>query len=607
MKLADSTAAIFNPPDRRPIPEWATENVELFPPITRPGKFNCSQERHFLQIFEALEDERTREVNVLKPVRGGGSLIGDIHLASTLGRRPYPYMNVFQTDADAKMHWFDRLEKMLLGCPATARLLPRRYEWSEIYLNSGHTLYTGGPGISNLQSKGVCYVRLDECWLYALGRMTEAEARVGDYLKMDLSKILRISQAGAAEFRTLDDCDWHRAWLNGERNEWEVTCQHCGQYFDPAFSGSRDDGSFWGVTWDHHKTIHGDWIPAKCVPSIRFECPHCRGTSPDTPRTKGEWNRTGRYRVTTEQNVRRRGFHWESVIDFPWEELVVLWLDACNAERRGDLKPKLQFYQKRRALFRDEESLLKGGLHLKRAAYEINSDWKEERARFMAIDRQEEDLLWWEVRAWSTEESRQLGFGKCYGFAAAEELRINYKVVPNHTFCDSGFLPKGDHGVYAACARYGWIAMKGDDDYHFVHHIKRRGIRKTVLRSYSPPSLGDPGSGTHEQGQKYCNLIRFSKLQMNEIVQRLHDSGLWIQPTTVSPEMQKEYSEQFGARVRIRDFDPKTGKTRVWWKEGKNDHGRDLANMQALGAVVSDLVPDPATERLTPSEEKGDG
>src|SRR5262249_17911442 len=100
------------------------------------------------------------------------------------------------------------------------------------------------------------------------------------------------------------------------------------------------------------------------------------------------------------------------------------------------------------------------------------------------------------------------------------------------------------------------------------------------------------------------HLIRFSKPQMNEIVQRLHDHGRWVQSTSSNPEMQQEYSEQFSARVRMREFDTKTGKTRVWWKESKNDHGRDLGNMQACGGVLTDLIPDPATERLSETEKK---
>ncbi len=606
--LGDALGRLMVPKDNRSTVDYAAENVQLFAPIVKEGLFNVSGSRHFIDPLVALDDMRTREVNILKPVRGGGSLIGDVHLYSTLPkeRSPGPYMCVNQTDADAKMHFFDRTLRTFEGNPCLRELLPSRFEWTEIRLTNGHTLYTGGPGISNLQSKGIRYLRLDECWLYPLGRMAEAEARVGDYLVEHLSKILRISQAGVTDFRTLDECDWHRAWMNGERNEWEVACQYCGKYFEPVFNAAREDGSYWGLTWDRHKDASGDWSLARCCPTVRFECPHCKNPSVDSKKVKEEWNRTGRYRTITEENIKRRGFHWESVINYPWDELVTLWLDACNAERRGDLKPKLQFYQKRRAIFKDEESLLKTGMKVKRIPYEIRGKWEAEKERFLTIDRQEEDLLWWEVRAWSNEESRQLGFGKCYGFAAAEKIREDFKVQPNHTFCDSGYLPKGDNGVYLACIRYGWVATKGEDDFHFIHSAKRGGTIRKILKSYAPLSWGDPGMGTAEQGRKNCPLIRFSKPQFNEIVQRLHDAGRWIQSTAASPEMQREYSEQFGARVRMREFDPKTGKTKVWWKEAKNDHGRDLANMQAFGAVMCDLLPDPATERLTESEKNED-
>jgi len=589
-------------PDRSPTPQWAGQHMELSPPITEEGKFNPEKSRHFLEIFSALDDKRTREVNVLKPVRGGGSLIGDVWLVSSLGRWPCPFMCVYQTDADGKIHFFDRTQKNLKRCTFTASLLPSRYEWSEIFLNSGHTLYTGGPGISNLQSKGVCNLWLDEPWLYPLGRMADAEARVGDFLKKERSKILRTSQGGTCENRTLDECDWHRAWKMGEQSEWEVSCHSCGKYFDPVFSGTREDGTFWGVTWNHHRLPNQDWDVEKCAATVRFECPHCGNPSLDTQKTKADWNRTGRYRRTTEANLRRRGFRWESVIDYPWSELVILWLNACNAFSRGDLRPKLQFYQKRRAMFMDEETLLRGGINLRKTVYEINSDWPEEKARFLSVDRQEEDLFWWSVRAWSAEKSRRLGFGKCYGFAAVEEIRIKFKVDPNKTFMDSGFLPKGDHGVYAACLKYGWVAAKGAAESGFTHTLKNK---RRVLKSYAPMTYADPGSGTDNQGRRYCWLQRFSKSIMNSKVQELIDHGHWEEPITgEDPEMEKEYSAQMSARVKKTEYSARTGESKVFWKEAKNDHARDLANMQVMGAIVCGLLPDPASERLTPSEQK---
>lgn len=602
----ESFRSVFRRRDLRPIWAWARENIDLKPPLTETGPFKVETSRHFIEPLEALQDDEVREVNILKPVRGGGTLIADIWVPWMRENDPGPTMFLLQTDPIADDHFTKVLLPTMQSVPKVRSMLDSLDRFKKtgrkIEFSDGNHLHVNGPSIGNLQTNAFRNVILDECWLYP-DRMADAEARIGDFQDKRSSKVLRVSQGGPKDGIDLDHCSWNRAYNRGSVREWEVQCPHCLKYYQPIFSGQREDASFYGITWDKHKHANGDWDLARCIPTIRFECPHCSIALLDTATTKDLWNRSGRYRLVSEENRTRKSFHWETIIKAPWDEMTLLWLDACNAERRGDLKPKLQFYQKRRAMHKDEESLLKGGLKLKSAPYEIKSEWKEERERFLTIDRQEEDLLWWEVRAWSTEETRQLGFGKCYGFAAAEKLREDFKVLPNHTFCDSGYLPKGDNGVYTACIKYGWIALKGEDDYHFVHRSKNK---RHVLRCYSEPSWGDPGMGTGDQGRKYCRLVRFSKSQMNEIVQRLHDAGRWIQSSLLPADMQREYQEQFGARVRMREFDAKTGKTKVWWKEAKNDHGRDLANMQALGGVLTTLVPDPATERLTNSEEKAD-
>ena len=660
--------SIFKQRDRRPIPEWAHDYVWLSPPITKTGFFTCADSRHFLAIFDSLQNDHKREVNVLKPVRGGGSLVGDVFCPWTFAVDPGPYMDVFQTEKVASDHAEERIKKIFEHCPPVKALFPsnrHKERDDEILFSNGHTWYVRGPSLGNLQAKGIRYLRLEETWMWGQGKMGEALGRIGDYLKMQTSKVLVISQGGPMDGVAMEESDWFRQYHRGLAHEWEVQClaPGCGRYFDPVFSGQRGDGSFWGMTWNRYQLPNGDWDVAKCLPTVRFECPHCGHPMMDGARTKGEWNRTGRYRVggggntplkgeeqptanselptsnggeianrqspianrqggggaagaavggggsvgsvgsggTGEGDRKKDSFHWEAVIDFPWDELVELWLDACNAERRGDLKPKVQFYQKRRAMFKDEESLLKGGLHFRRMVYEINSEWPEEKARFLSVDRQEEDLFWWSVRAWSEERSRRLGFGRAYGFAAVEKLRIDFKVDANHTFIDSNFLPKGDHGVYAACLKYGWVAVRGDKAYSFTHRTKGKRL---VQKSYAPLSYGDPGSGSGSGGRRYCPLIMFSKAQMNQKVQELIDNGRWEEPMNAAdPELEKEYAQQMAARVKKTDYVARTGETRVYWKESKNDHARDLANMNTLGAILADLVPDPAMERMTAKEE----
>lgn len=603
--IAPDLAACFAPPERLPIYEWLAKYWTLSPPITKTGPFDVSGSRHFIAVFDAWQDDRVREVNVLKPVRGGGSLIGDGICLYGIAADPGPYMEVFQTEPEAQLYAESRTMVNFRNCPPVRELFPadrHKLRENEVMFSHGHTWYNVGPAISNLQTKSIRHLRLEEVWLWPQGKMGEAIGRIGDYLKIQTSKVLTISQGGPyPEFdEPMANSDWYRHYHRGQIHEWEVECPHCRKFFQPIFSGQRLDGSFWGMTWNKYQTPAGDWDIAKCIPTIRFECEHCGHPLLDGSKTKSEWNRTGRYRALGEPNDKRKSFHWETVIDFPWIELVELWLEACNAEKRGDLKPKLQFFQKRRAMFKDIESLMRGGLNLTRVAYEINSEWKEERARFVTIDRQEEDLFWVTVRAWSTGKSRRLFFGKVYGWAALEKIREEFKVPPNRTFIDSRYQPKGDNGVYAACIKYGWIAVMGDKEHAFLHRTKTKRI---VRKSYAPLAYGDPSSGT-AGGRRYCPIIRFSKNQMNAVVQQLIDSGAWEEPVTGDAELEQEYSAQMAARVKLKEYVSKTNEVRVFWKEGRNDHARDLANQQVLGAILADLLPDPLAEQLSGSEKK---
>lgn len=598
-KLGNLLADQLAPRDSRPTYEWAREHVSTYPPLSKHGAFDVSGSRHFIGPFDALDDERTREVNVLKPVRGGGSLIGDVWCVSVIKRRPGPFMAIHQTDPDALMMWEDRQVKMLQGCLETRDLMPTgKWKWDQFQFTNGQPCYTGGPALSNLQSKAIQYMREEECWMWPQGRMTEAEARCGDYQRMESNKILRISQGGPPEGRTLNDDEWFRACQRATAHEWETQCLHCGKRFDPIFSGQRADGTFWGLTWNHHKLANGDWDIAKCVPTVRFECPHCGQPSTDSPRTKGEWNRLGDYRQIGDNDRKRVLFHWEAVIDFPWEELVFLWLDACNAFTRGNLKPKLQFYQKRRAMFKDEASLLRGGLHFHRATYEIQSSWPEEIARFMAIDRQADDTYWWTVRAWSASKSRRLGFGQAYGEKELVEIAAKFQVPKNRVIIDSGHEAKGQYGVYATCCRHGWIAGRGDKQQEYLHTLPRG---RKVLRCFTT-GWGKPNCLIPNAVYQQAPVLRFSKAHLNQLVQDMVDNGAWEEPMTPptgeSQEMFETYAEQMAARVKV--FDPE--KKITAWYESPNDHARDLANMQCLMALQLDLIPDPATEQQTGSE-----
>jgi len=212
--------------------------------------------------------------------------------------------------------------------------------------------------------------------------------------------------------------------------------------------------------------------------------------------------------------------------------LVDLYLQAVNAWKMGNPAQLIQFFQKRTAEMKSENSLIEDMSFAIRATYEVNSTWPDEKFRLMTIDRQDEDVYWWTIRAWSeTGRSRRLGFGKAHGAAELEQIRDAHKVDQSKTLVDSGFRPKGDHGVYSLCIRYGWVPVKGyaqeNGDEKFFWHKTRAG---RVNRSYSEPVLCDSEMGTGQQGAREVERIDFSAPTYADRVQNLIDLGLWEEP-----------------------------------------------------------------------------
>lgn len=211
-------------------------------------------------------------------------------------------------------------------------------------------------------------------------------------------------------------------------------------------------------------------------------------------------------------------------------------------------------------------------------------------------------MYWVTVREWEIEErdgeksgtgkSRRVWWGKLYSEADIEAKRAEHGVAPQRTFIDSGYRPKGDTGVYAACARYGWIALKGADAAFFWHAVKANGSTSRVRRIYAPVTYGDPGEGTSKQGRKSCPLIRFSANSAADVVDDLRNSGLWLEPSNPADPMEKEYAIQMAAefvKIKRNRFTGHEEKVRVCLSG--NNHAFDCAKMQAVAAVILRLVP----------------
>ncbi len=585
------------PKDRRPIYEWAKDNVILSAPLTKTGPFDVSDSRHFIAPLDAYQDDYTREVNLLMAVRGGKTLIADILSMWIPVIQPGPLLWIFQDDKARNDQAELRTWKLIEKCKAVLELLSAdRHASRTNEINFPHMpFHLKGPADSNLQSRGWQNVFLDEVHLYKKGKIEEARGRLGDFVKMGTDKLLCLSQGGE------DGGDWSNQFNRGVIHTWHVECAKCGHFQYPAWSGTRADGSRWGIMFDSHKDQHGLWIPARVVPTVRFECARCAHPHTWNNRTKSEWNRTGKYIAESGEDKfkTKKSFTAPATIDYPWDQLCDLYLQAMNEVKMGNPLPLIQFFQKRMAQFSSEKTVMEGSLNLSRAVYEINSEWPAEDVRLMAVDVQGEHF-WVQVRGFSfgredtmPGESRRYYFGKLYSYTDIEALREKFKVPPCRLQIDSGYQRKKD--VYAACFRYGWSAVKGvKKEQEFIHETEYGKVR----RSYGVPLVVDTEIGTPGGGKRFIELQMFCAQTIEDRLDGLIEKGIWKEPQNVEDEaLEEEYRRQMAANFKRKMVNSRTKAVTFVRVDGENNHAKDLGKILILGAILTDVMPDPYDER----------
>jgi len=612
LSMVAAWRAAFKAPDRRSIQEWAADNVHLPATLSRSGKYDPTVSPHFNGILKAIQSDHVREVSILKPVRGGGTLVADLAVPWAVATENAGILWAFHDEQLAKEHAELRQLPIIKRCKPLREMLPtdrHKQRTQEIIFTNGLPLIFCGPAISNFQSRGFKWVILDEPWLYKAGIMGQAISRLGDFVRMGNSKLICISQGGEI------DSDWDMHVKEQVMHEYAVPCLAvgCGRFFFLKWSAHRADRSRWGIRFDTTRRKDGSYDVDGAVKSLRFECPHCKHEHPNGEGTRQAWRTRGKW-VCEKLGAEspevvdfpiRCVFKWSSIMDYPWDELARQFLAAHRARRIGNYEPLVTFYQKRLAEMSSESVMHDRDQMFK--TFELTEEnktnpaaklWEGEAVRFMSIDRQSEQTYWVMIRAWArgTGESRRVLFTQAHGEAELEAIRIKYGVKQNCVVIDAGFEARGDGGVYSACIRYGWIASKGDDKRSFYHTAKlQNGTTQRVLRPWAPPAWGDPGIGTQDQGRRRCPLVIFSAPTMASRVQGLIDAGVWTEPEDKdgsSEELEKEYAVQMTAefeRPRVNPFTKK--KEMVWVCPSGNNHAFDCAKMQVLAAMQAKLLP----------------
>lgn len=598
-KQEQAFSAAWCPIDRRPIAEWARDNITL-PPTLTVTKFDASQSRHFLMPLESIASDVVREVNIMAPPRSGKTLIPDVSAPWAVANDSASVLWVFQDDTNAKLHAELRAKPIFKSVASLANLWPEdrhKDRTKEIIFTNGLPFVITGPAIGQLQSRGYKWVILDEPWQYDAGIMAEAKARLGDFEKLSASKLICLSQGGKA------GDDWTTQFDTGELFEWQVQCMACGHYMVPKWSGFRADETRWGIVYESTKDSKRKHDKQRAIETLRFECEKCGFGHPFSPRTLAQWNLTGRYASCSQPNPRKRSYHWNDLITgAPWPVMLEEWLDAEDAfNLQRNKVPREKFIQKRLAESLSDSSIY-GERRFERSPIEVTTQWPDEIMRFATFDRQHEGVFYGVGRAWAKGgESRRLFRGMFYGTGEIAKVLADHKIPTFVTtqgrgscaFMDSGDDAKGASGAYADCIRLGMIAFKGEGARtEFIHRLTRD---KVTQRLFAPQTIGDPFDGAAHRpvieqnyqirgvppGLAILHLIASNPIK--DRLQGLIDTGLWKEPPNDGSDEEREYRKQMSAETR----DAKSCK---WGERGRANHYWDCSYMNTAAAIMAGII-----------------
>jgi phage terminase large subunit GpA-like protein len=593
-QLIDRVMVYAQPKDRRPIREWASDHVTLSPPLTVTGKFTTFNSRYLEAPLDALDNERVRQVNIRAPVRGGKTLIADVWLPHIVAREPGPTMWVTQKDDMSTEHSEARLLPVLKKCEQAAKHFPldaRKVTPTDIMFTNDMQLYVRGPSLSNLQAKGIRYMILDEAWDFKAGVIDEAKGRLGDYEKLQNSKLLILSQGG------FEESDWDKEFESGVIHEWRVRCCGCKQVMPLVWDCKRKDAARAGMRWDEFKDENGLWDIEKCKATVRYECPLCGHPHFYNARTMAEWNRTGDYVVTNAgKNPAVHSYEWNAIITRSWDALVDQFLGASNSAKRGVWLPMVVFWQKRMAKNKSESSfLLSRAAEIRMAEYKPSEEWPDEQYRAITVDCQKDlEEFWVKARAWGKlEESRSLGWWHILGqekpeegltakddaLAQIEKIRLQLNVEPQALFMDVAYSLKE---VLKICGKMGYTGLWGADVAMFTHTTSKVSFQR--IYGEQNPKMPDPNGGVYFRWAKPTVADYFDQLKRGK-------AGKW----TASVNAGQTYSDHLNAQYKRCIIKPKTGMKEWVWvlrKHGMDDHLLDCERMQVVAASMAGVLDD---------------
>jgi hypothetical protein len=475
------------PGEKEPsVVKWATNAMRLFG--GRNSVFQPDVTPWTAEPIECTDDGITRELTFVKPIRAGGSVVGQIALNRWLSFEVSGNINYnWENDEKSDEQWAKEIEKTLKGCASVMRRWPVGERGKE---NKGLIIFPhcylavqGAFTKRNLTSSTIRFIINEEIHNWEPGRLALAYGRASGLWN---SFILNISNAS-------DNGDQlHQKFLSGTQQHWEVKCPGCSEYHvmrirwddkKPELGGLRydADGCRTGLNYNYNKL----------APTVRYQMP-CGHVVRDEVTERRTLSMSGRYSLprNTGASIEHRSFTLSAVsVDYlPWLELIQKKHEALRARRMGDNEPWKTYIKELECNFYDRNDAPSAGRVEVMTLVKKNRDGMPNRKyRFGQLDYQQGKIAdgelphWWATICDADERGNNLLVfeGKLLTEEDAAAVMRDHGVKPTCVVVDSGF--HAITTVYSFCLKHGFNALKGEKQLLFSHGEGKGS------RIFSPP------------------------------------------------------------------------------------------------------------------------
>ena len=594
MIYSEAILSALNPPEPRPIWEWAGEFIELGRESPYPGRFNIQNSPWIKQPLEDLQDIRCRSLTCMSSAQSGKTMLLEIFVAWLVSEDPSPTLWVMSTADEAKRLSREKLMPLLERCPPVKDRMPTdRFKKStfEILFDTMPfwIVSAGGNSQAALASKSIRNLILDEVALYKAGSVDKVLKRVSAYWS---HRIVLVS----CPTRQQDEI--HRQFLRGNQNLWwvKLPCGHEAQL------------QWRSVKWNHVKSAAGetDWEATK--KTVGFECPTCKVIHLETNQLRKSFTQNGYWKANNPNaDIAHRSYCWTALLP-EWisikDTLVPEFIQATAALKTGNVFPLRNFINERipDEPWKEADAEVDNSSELLGT---IKGNYKPEDVqggvRYIGCDVQQTELFAVCREFNSDGSSRLIWASQLPDFEALERERVRLKVESRKVLLDSGYSASE---VYSACQRFKFTPTKGEPFPHYIS-TDRKGNQSQQL--YRVTTI-DPFAGTAEAGRKSQYLILFATDSVMDWLDRFMrgKAAPWLTPSEGIP---MEYFRQINAASKRPKADARGNIVWQWHYKKSHDHylaAEKIAFVAALveGWICADTVLPPSMQSeqaLTPA------